>query len=169
MENTNTHYEGKLTSDVRLQLTDLVKAMAFASLGKRPNMKRLYGIAIELLDNAQRYGINDTVRFSWAIDDEQVVITIENRAMKDDALRLLRSVQAVNTMTQDQLTEAFRAQLADEGFGDKGGAGLGFLDIARKCKSPGAATAPDVIQARIRPANNNEEYICESQVSTKLL
>jgi hypothetical protein len=165
---TIAHYEGVLTSEVRIQLSDLVKAVAMASLGKRPNLKKLYGIAIELLDNAQRYGSTDgLIRFDWKVDGDHVVITIENKASKEDALRLLNTVEAVNSMSSEQLAEAFRAQLTQEGFGEKGGAGLGFLDIARKCVANGGPATPDVIQARIRPANS-DEYFCESQVSTKL-
>jgi hypothetical protein len=159
MENSTTRYEGQLTSEVRIQLTDLVKAVAIANLGKRPNIKKLCGIAIELLDNAQRYCSDGSVRFAWEIVGDQLVISIENKASKKDAQRLLSSVEAVNKMTPEEIALAFREQLTNGEFGEKGGAGLGLLDIARKNRG--------VIQAYISPTAD-EVYNCKSQISTQL-
>ena len=129
MDNSTTRYEGQLTSEVRIQLTDLVKAVAIANIGKRPNIKKLCGIAIEMLDNAQRYCSDGNVKFSWELDGTHLVISIENQASSKDAHRLLNSVDAVNRMSAEEITAAFRAQLTNGEFGEKGGAGLGLLDI----------------------------------------
>jgi hypothetical protein len=159
MDNSTTRYEGQLTSEVRIQLTDLVKAVALANMGKRPNIKKLCGIAIELLDNAQRYCSDGNVLFNWELVGEQLVISIENKSSKADALRLLNSVEAVNNMSPEEITAAFRAQLTNGEFGEKGGAGLGLLDIARKSQG--------LIQACIWPSTE-DNYFCKSQVSTQL-
>ena len=159
MDNSTTRYEGQLTSEVRIQLTDLVKAVAIANIGKRPNIKKLCGIAIEMLDNAQRYCSDGNVKFSWELDGTHLVISIENQASSKDAHRLLNSVDAVNRMSAEEITAAFRAQLTNGEFGEKGGAGLGLLDIARKCCG--------TIEARILQMHD-DVYSCQSIVSTPI-
>lgn len=152
-----TRYEGALSSDVRIQLTDLIMAAAVANIGKRPSVKKLCSIAIEMLDNAQRYCATGNVNFLWSLDGNVVHIRIENLASETDAQRMLEAVEMVNRMSPDELSAAFRAQLSNGQFGEKGGAGLGFLDIARRSKSP--------IQAEIEPTGDGH-YLCRSAVAT---
>ncbi len=159
MDNSTTRYEGQLTSEVRIQLTDLVKAVAIANMGKRPNIKKLCGIAIEMLDNAQRYCSDGNVKFSWELDGNHLVISIENQASSADAHRLVSSVDAVNRMSAEEIATAFRAQLTNGEFGEKGGAGLGLLDIARKSSG--------TIEARILPVHD-VIYAGQSHVSTPI-
>ena len=159
MDKSLTRYVGSLSSDVRIQLTDLIMAAAVANIGKRPNLKKLCGIAIEMLDNAQRYCAAGNVNFSWALDGEVVHIRIENVASEVDAQRMLQAVELVNRMTPEEIAAAFRAQLSNGEFGEKGGAGLGLLDIARKSKSP--------IEAEIMPMGDGH-YLCRSAVATSI-
>lgn len=159
MENSSTRYEGQLTSEVRIQLTDLVMAVAIANMGRRPNIKKLCGIAIEMLDNAQRYCTDGNVRFNWQLEGTCLVISVENNANSADAHRLLKCVDDVNRMSTEQIAAAFRAQLTNGEFGEKGGAGLGLLDIARK--------SAGTIAASIRPVRD-DVYTCKSTVATPL-
>lgn len=156
---SNAEYNGQLTSDVRVQLTDLLKVVALANLSGRTNIKRLCSIAIELLDNAQRYCSAGNVRMSWDLKGDELVITIENQAKESDARRLLTMVDAVNKMSPEQLADAFRAQLTNGHFGEKGGAGLGFMEIARRSRSN--------IKASITPTEG-DQYMCRSEVSTRI-
>lgn len=161
MDPTSTliRYEGLLTSEVRVQLTDLLMAMAVSNLGSRSDLKRLFGVAMELLDNAQRYCSSGNVAFEWHIDGAELVITITNKASKADAERLMDRVSAIQGMTREQLADAFRRQLLDPGFGEKGGAGLGMLQIARRMgRCIDAQVATDA----------TGEFICTSQVTTTL-
>ena len=159
LEDQITRYQGALNSEVRIQLTDLIQAVALANIGKRSSVKKLCGIAIELLDNAQRYCSQGNVRFDWHLQGDTLVVYIENRAAEQDAQRMVESIAAVNRMTPEELAEAFRSQLRDGTFGAKGGAGLGFMDIARKSKGP--------IEAHIEPLPSGD-YLCRSQVTTTI-
>jgi hypothetical protein len=152
-------YEGRLTSEVRVQLTDLLMAIAVSNLGSRSDLKKLFGVAVELLDNAQRYCSSGSVSFQWRIEGTELVVAITNTATKEDAERLIDRVTAIQTMTPEELANAFRQQLLDPAFGDKGGAGLGMLQIARK--------VGQAINAQITPAPDGD-YVCTSQVTTNL-
>jgi hypothetical protein len=155
IERNLTHYEGRMSSEVRIQITELIIAVTSDSMGRRTNIKKLCSVAIELLDNAQRYCSSGFVMFNWRLANDQLMVHVENRANRDDAVRMLEAVTKVNAMDRTQVIDAFRAQLGNSEFGLKGGAGLGFLDIARKVEQP--------IMARIIPLSK-EEYLCSNEV-----
>jgi hypothetical protein len=159
MEKNLLEYKGQLTSEVRIQLLDLLKCIAMCNLGPRRDLKKLVGIALELLDNAQRYNASNDVDFRWHIDNDQLVVVIRNKANRNDAERLVESVRSIERMSVEEIAEAFRNQLMNEGFGNKGGAGLGILQIARKVGG--------VITAEIEPIQAGE-YLCTSTVATDL-
>jgi hypothetical protein len=159
MEKNHIGYQGRMSSEVRIQLLDLLKVVSLANLGQRNDLKKLCGIALELLDNAQRYGTTPDVNFEWRIEGSNLVVSICNHASKADAERLVRAVENINSMTAEEVAAAFRAQLVNEGFGEKGGAGLGMLQIAKKTGSR--------LSAHITPANG-ENYLCVSEVAAPL-
>lgn len=159
LEKNLLEYKGQLSSEVRIQLLDLLKCIALLNLGPRSDLKKLIGIALELLDNAQRYNARNDVDFRWHIADGQLVVTITNTASSEDARRLMEAVRAIERMSPEDITEAFKRQLLEEGFSEKGGAGLGMLQIARKVGNN--------ITAEIK-ALRPDEYRCTSTVSTAL-
>jgi hypothetical protein len=159
MEKSLLEYKGQLTSEVRIQLLDLIKCIALFNLGPRSDLKKLVGVALELLDNAQRYNTREDVDFRWHIDGSTLVVTIRNKASRANAERLVESVRNITSMTAEQIAEAFKQQLTNNTFGEYGGAGLGMLQIARK-------VGPN-ISASIEPGMA-DEYLCTSMVTTKL-
>lgn len=159
MDKNHIEYLGRMSSEVRIQLLDLLKVVSLANLGQRNDLKKLCGIALELLDNAQRYGTSPDVNFGWRIEGDSLVVTITNHASQKDAERLVEIVESINAMTTEEVAEAFRNQLMNEGFGEKGGAGLGMLQIAKKTGSR--------LSARIAPASDGQ-YTCISEVCAPL-
>lgn len=159
MGSNHVEYHGRMSTEVRIQLLDLLKVISLANLGQRSDLKKLCGIALELLDNAQRYSTNQEVGFEWRIEGEHLVVVIQNQASRADAERLVRTVEGINNMTSAEVVEAFKAQLLTEGFGEKGGAGLGMLQIAKKTGSR--------LTARIAPAAG-DDYLCVSEVAAPL-
>jgi hypothetical protein len=86
-------------------------------------------------------------------------VTTSNTARPLDARRLIESVRAIERMSPAEITEAFKRQLLEKGYGEKGGAGLGILQIARKV---GRNITADI--EPLRP----DEYRCTSTVSAAL-
>lgn len=160
MGSNHVEYQGRMSTEVRIQLLDLLKVISLVNLGHRNDLKKLCGIALELLDNAQRYGTTQEIGFEWRIEGDHLVVSIRNQASRVDAERLLHTVTGINEMTSEQVVEAFKAQLLNEGFGEKGGAGLGMLQIAKKTGSR--------LTARIAPTAG-DDYLCISEVAAPLL
>lgn len=159
IEKNLLQYKGQLTSEVRIQLLDLINCIALFNLGDRGDLKKLVGIALELLDNAQRYNASGDVDFHWHIEEHTLVVTISNKASRQDAMRLMDTVECIGRMTPEQITLAFKEQLTNKGFGEKGGAGLGMLQIARKV---GNNITADIHHAA------DDIFICTNKVSAPL-
>ena len=106
-------------------------------------------------DEGRRTKVEWLFRVPFA--DTHLLITIENQASQEDAHRLLQCVETVKGMSPEELASAFRAQLTNGEFGAKGGAGLGWIDIARK--------ASGTLDAQIEHMREGL-YACKSKVST---
>lgn len=158
MEN-NIGYNGLLTGDVRTQLTELLFTIGTANLMGRKDLKRLCNIGMELLDNAQRYGGGRHVGFEWRLHADRLEVRIVNRASKEDAERLMELVERIARMTDEEVARAFAERLSDAHFGEKGGAGLGLLQIAKR--------SGHRVKAGIA-ASNQGDYICSSEVIARL-
>lgn len=154
-------YAGLLSSDVRVQLTDLVNTVALANLGKRRDLRKLCSIAIELLDNAQRHGTSEKITFNWRIEGDSLVVIVANTASEHDAKRLQNQVEALHNMNSEEVAEEFKRQLMNPEFGEHGGAGLGLLQIVKK----GAKT----YNVSLERDSNGRDYICTSTVYASLI
>ncbi|MBS1937909.1 MAG: ATP-binding protein [Bacteroidetes bacterium] len=153
-------YQGRYGSEVRIQLIELVQCIALYNLGRRSDLKKLVSVALELLDNAQRYNTGSDVDFSWHIAGNELVVRVTNNSTSHDAERLVNAVEEISRMDPAEITEAFRRQMLNEGFGEKGGAGLGMLQIARK--------VGNTIRVHVEPLDN-DVYVCRSEVSAALV
>lgn len=159
MKNGAAEYNGIITSEVRVQLTDLVHTLLRAYAGKVPVLRRVCSITVELLDNAQRYGADGQVRFGWKLDDGIVIIRTENVATADEAARLVERVRLVRGLRPEELEAAYRAQLVHGAFGAKGGAGLGIMGIARMAEGSLSATAVPI---------SATHSLCITEITTNL-
>lgn len=92
MKNGAADYHGIITSEVRVQLTDLVHALLRAYAGKVPALRRVCSMVIALLGNAQRDGPDGQVRFSRKLEDGIVRIRTENVAAAEKAAQLVDRV-----------------------------------------------------------------------------
>ncbi len=159
MDKSLLEYQGQLSSEVRIQLITLLQCIALCNLGPRGDLKKLVGVALELLDNAQRYNVGTDVDFTWHIANGELVVRVTNHAVGHDAERLVKAVGNIARMSPEEVTAAFKKQLQEEGYGEKGGAGLGMLHIARKVGNS--------IRAFAEPIANGV-YVCRSEVSAPL-
>lgn len=157
---TDLNYQGRINGDVLSVITDLLHATAAAELSGRKDLKRLCGIGLELLDNAQRHGAMGHVAFEWRLASDLLRVRVSNSATKDEAERLLASVQRIRSMDREAINKAYTDQLSSGGFGANGGAGLGLLQIARKVGNN--------ISATIHPTEVEGTYLCTSTVNASL-
>lgn len=110
------------------------------SNGSKKVKKKVYNVSIEMLQNAFEYVSHDalnepwlqTITFAVEADGEGFRLLAENYVHESVIGQLETKISEVNALSTDELKTKFREILNNSEFTDKGGAGLGFYDMARK-------------------------------------
>lgn len=105
--------------------------------------KKIFNIAVEGLQNLLHHtrdfsvpGKDDDevriVQFSFSEDEHQFFIETSNFLLQNHLKIVEEKINFVNRLTADELKELYRKVLNNNQISDKGGAGLGFIDMRRK-------------------------------------
>ena len=133
-------YEGEFTQEI----TKSVLAMAernMDSMGEESSIKRkVFNVMVECLQNIVKHGedynpMNEkkqTAIFMIGKLDNEYVITSGN-PVKNDIVGILREkLDKINGLDKEGLKALYKDIIKGTEISDKGGAGLGFVDMARK-------------------------------------
>lgn len=134
-------YEGEITHQITKAFTSLTESNMAKEEESNLVQKKVFHVMVECLQNiskhADDYGANDYLFSGRGIflvskgTNEYSVTTgnaVENVRMPE----LQRMLEHVNSLDKDELTELYKKQIKEGRLSDKGGAGLGFIDIKRK-------------------------------------
>ncbi len=137
------HFRGELTHDTLHWIADNTeKAIAPLGLGVKVN-RRVYHITIELLQNALRHGATETgnpwsgqVAYRLEMGNNELRIFAANLIDNHQIPTLKSRLESLNNSSKEALKCDFMEQLLQGQLSDKGGAGLGLIDIVRKSHGP---------------------------------
>ena len=133
-------YEGEFTQEI----TKSVLAMAernMDSVGEESSTKRkVFNVMVECLQNIVKHGegyktgedIDYDAVFMIGKKDNEYVITSGNPLYNDDINKLRSKLDQVNSLDKDGLKQLYKEIIKNTTISEKGGAGLGFVDMARK-------------------------------------
>lgn len=102
--------------------------------------KKVFNILVEILQNIYHH-FDDvehedeeyfSVIFLLSKKDSDYFIITGNHVALDRVESLKEKIDHINSMTEDELKEVYRKRLNSGDVSDKGGAGLGIIDIVRK-------------------------------------
>ena len=139
-------YEGEFTQEV----TKSVLAMAernMDSFGEEPSVKRkVFNVMVECLQNISRHAENyepgryakNNAIFLIGKRDTDYLLTSGNAVKVEEVADMTRKLTELNKMDKVQLKARYREIIKNppEASTVKGGAGLGFVDMARKSGNP---------------------------------
>jgi anti-sigma regulatory factor (Ser/Thr protein kinase) len=125
-------YKGTLNSSFSSELTESILDSLKSVVVSLKDHKKISVIALELIDNALRYGLMKEIAFTIRREDDILWMEMTNFAKCDDAKKLKDSSDRIQNLTAEEIELAFNVQLLNPEFGERGGAGLGLLHIARK-------------------------------------
>lgn len=105
--------------------------------------KKIFNIAVEMFQNLYHYtrdlvleGMKDeeirAVLLSFEMDEENYLLSTQNFILNKDEDKLMQKIDKVNKMDSKELRLYYRQVLNNEEFSDKGGAGLGFIDMKKR-------------------------------------
>lgn len=152
MDNLYQEYQSKSMKDVILsyhgEITyDMVKSMLEMLMNKLDNIvgvpkvkKKVVNIMVEMLENLVKHvstldnSQNKHVIVSvWSQNDVYHVAT-GNYVSDAEKVYLTDWINKINGFSHEDLRAFFKKNLAESELSERGGAGLGFIDIARKSK-----------------------------------
>lgn len=133
-------YQGEFTQES----TKSILAMAERNLdtaGEDSSIRRkVFNVMVEALQNIVKHTdemVDGNVRSNAAIfligrDDKSYSIMSGNPIQKTNIQKLTNTLEKINALDKEGLKEMYKHIIKNTTISDKGGAGLGFVDMARK-------------------------------------
>ncbi len=128
------------------QITKMFSTMAQEQMERdseeKSTKKKVYHSIVETLQNMNKHSdeISDQTNIGKGLfligkkDKLYYIITL-NKVKNTKVVSLKRALEEVNNATQEELKLMYKRQLKDGKLSEKGGAGLGLIDIARKTEN----------------------------------
>ncbi len=140
-ENLGYIYRGKFNQEITDNILKLTETNLQRQEGQSIVKKRIYSIMVEGLQNITRHqdNINNIEKKEEGLGifviqkvDSLYFITTGN-IVENDAIPNLKSlIEKINGFNKEELKAYYKQVLSDGSLSDKGGAGLGLIDMARK-------------------------------------
>jgi len=133
-------YLGDITPDITNALLKAIKNDNTKFDEEIATKKKVYKIIVECLENICRHSEKVEKKLSQSIfllgkDDANYYIITGNYIYGNQIASIKEILDQVNTMNKEQIKERYREVLAEGKISDKGGAGLGIIDIALKSEN----------------------------------
>ncbi|MCP4311667.1 MAG: hypothetical protein GY790_10425 [Bacteroidetes bacterium] len=133
-------YKGEISDEIMMPLLAMTERKLEMSGAKAKTKAKVFNVIVECLQNVTRHTRNTVHKkaamFLLGGYEDGFVIYSGNAIRADKVLDLKTKLLKVNTMTQDELKEFYKLWINSQEFSDMGGAGLGFIDMARKTGNP---------------------------------
>ncbi len=137
-KNLNLVYEGEFTQEI----TKSVLSMAEKNLdymGEELSIKRkVFNVMVECLQNICKHSDSVEVTedkgaiFMIGLENDSYVLTSGNFIYNEYVPALEQRLNQINSLDKEGLKDLYKELIKTGSISDKGGAGLGFVDIARK-------------------------------------
>ena len=128
-------YRGVITNDNSIPLLMLLEKEMESSEFGFVGRKRLFMFVLESLQNVSRHGSGDQYAgmslVVYSKTDNGYTVTTGNVVQAETGNILREKLQELNKLDSKQIREIYRQMLSVAEFSDKGGAGLGLLEMAK--------------------------------------
>jgi hypothetical protein len=133
-------YLGDITPDITNALLKAIKNDNTKFDEEVATKKKVYKIIVECLENICRHSEKVEKKLSQSIfllgrDESNYYIITGNYILGTQVESIKTVLEQVNGMNRDQIKEKYREILSEGKISDKGGAGLGIIDIAMKSEN----------------------------------
>ena len=139
-DNIMLAFKGGVTSDLLTSLLQVAENKLDKVEAKPKVKKKIFNILVECFQNVYHHldrpeDFEDETQSAVLMvgkEDDGYVIMTGNHIINDQVPVLKKKIEMVNSMSPDELKSKYREVLNNEQISDKGGAGLGIIDIARR-------------------------------------
>lgn len=140
-KNIMLSFKGDMSTDLLTSILQIIENK-LDRFGESPRVKkRIFNILVECLQNLHHHIEQPSKKM--ATDTPSVIVMVAknidgyaiitgNFMLDNNADVLKRRLEQINGMNQDEVKDLYKSVLADGKMSEKGGGGLGMIDIARK-------------------------------------
>ena len=163
----NLAYEGEITHQITKAFTSLTEANMALEEDDSSVQKKVFHVMVECLQNISKHAENVGNNskdgrgiFIVSKAEDQYNVTTGN-LIDNSKIPILKSMlDNINSLDKDGLKKLYKQQIREGRLSDKEGAGLGFIDIARK-------TGEKLVFSFIPVQDNISFFILISTISRK--
>lgn len=136
-------FKGNITSELLTSILQIVESK-METLDEPPKIrKKVYNILVECLQNLYHHiddlpdeekesRINSTAIFMIGKKSSEYSIVTGNYITNDNVTSMKSRLEKINAMDKEELKAYYKEVLSNGEMSEKGGGGLGMIDIARK-------------------------------------
>jgi hypothetical protein len=134
-------YEGEITHQITKAFTSLTESNMAKEEESNTVQKKVFHVMVECLQNiskhADSFGSDDFLFagrgiFMVSKGDVEYHVTTGNVIENTKIEELTKILDNINILDKEGLKQLYKTQMREGRLSEKGGAGLGFIDIARK-------------------------------------
>ena len=138
-------YEGEITHDITKAFTSLTESAMGKADESSSTQRKVFHVMVECLQNISKHAeevetskIHKEKRGVFLIhkDENQYGVTTGNVVAKENVKDLKEQLNLINSLDKEGLKKLHKEQIRGGSLSDKQGAGLGFIDIAKKTGNP---------------------------------
>lgn len=142
-ENVIYAFHGEFNYKMVNTLLSDVKKQLHANSTNIRTAKKTYKVLVECLENIHKHSARNEEKhdvgnegiFILIKQDEGYSVAIGNSILNDEVVDLQGMLDDINSMDSDSLKKTYREKIMNAEVSEKGGAGLGMIDIAIKSGS----------------------------------
>lgn len=136
-------FKGDVTSELMSSILQIIE-QRMDSMNEAPKLrKKVYNVLVECLQNLYHHidevpsevsttGSDRSAIFMVSLNSSGYSITTGNYILTDRKPRFEERLERINSLDKDELKQLYKDVLNSDGRSEKGGGGLGMIDIARK-------------------------------------
>ncbi len=134
-------YEGEITHQITKAFTSLTETNMQLDEESHSTQKKVFHVMVECLQNLGKHAecLDDSGKlkdgrgvFLLCKNDDAYTITTGNILSKSKIPEMTEVLEKINSLDKDGLKQLYKHQIKEGRLSHKGGAGLGFIDMAKK-------------------------------------
>jgi hypothetical protein len=149
-------YSDNITSGTLESLVTISEDKLSRHTSETKTKRKVFQVMVECLQNISRHGMKDEATGLSSIfiigkdESKRFFILSGNTIAKKDMADFKKKLDHVNSLSPEQLHESYLEIINDGKMSDKGGAGLGLIEMARKSKNK--------MEYHFRPLDDNSVF-----------
>ncbi|GAB4290010.1 MAG: SiaB family protein kinase [Marinilabiliales bacterium] len=137
-------YQGEITSDLITNVLEVVESKLDDTPERSKIRKKVYNVLVECLQNLYHHSLGNVLENNINGKFGAFILSriefgyniITGNFVKNERVQFLTDrINQINSLSKEELKSLYKMILNNQEFSEKGGGGLGMIDIARKTDS----------------------------------